>query len=444
MGDGYKLAAGLGSVKAPVNGLSLRLQLTVPHLAIWIVAALATFGVIVRPFRWPEAVWAVAGAVALLGTGLLPWAQGLAAVAKGGDVYLFLTGMMLLSETARREGLFDRVAALAVNRAKSSPKRLFALVYGVGVVVTAFLSNDAAAVVLTPAVYAAAKKAKVDALPYLFVCAFIANAASFLLPISNPANIVLYGDRTPALLRWLASFLLPSVLSIVATYVVLRWVEARRLGEACECGVDIEPMSHGAWAALGGLGLTAVALLTASAMDIQLGLPTFAMGVLTAAVVVLRAGGSPWPTIKGVSWSVLPLVAGLFVLVQALTATGLIEALASVMSEAARRGPRTAAWASGGLIAVVSNLMNNLPAGLIASSAISEAHPPQKLVDALLIGVDLGPNLSVTGSLATILWLTALRREGEHVGFWRFLKVGVLVTPPALGLALATRLMMPG
>ncbi len=374
----------------------------------------------------------------------MPWSQGLQAIAKGGDVYLFLTGMMLLSETARREGLFDRVAALAVNRAKSSPKRLFALVYGVGVVVTAFLSNDAAAVVLTPAVYAAAKKAKVDALPYLFVCAFIANAASFLLPISNPANIVLYGDHTPALLRWLTSFLPPSVLSIVATYVVLRWVEARRLGDTCECDVETEPMSRGAWAALGGLSLTAAVLLGASAMDVQLGLPTFAMGVATVAIVWLRERRSPWPTVKGVSWAVLPLVAGLFVLVQALTATGVIEALADVMREATERAPRAAAWASGGLIAVVSNLMNNLPAGLLASSAISQAHPPQKLVDALLIGVDLGPNLSVTGSLATILWLNALRREGEHVGFWRFLKVGVLVTPPALGLALAARLLMRG
>jgi arsenical pump membrane protein len=420
------------------------LQPTPAHIAVWIIAALATAGVIIRPFKWPEAVWAVGGALVLLATGLLPWSQGLLAVAKGGDVYLFLTGMMLLSETARREGLFDRVAALAVNGAKASPKRLFTLVYGVGVIVTAFLSNDAAAVVLTPAVYAAAKKAKVEALPYLFICAFIANAASFLLPISNPANIVLYGDHTPALLRWLASFLLPSLLSIGATYLVLRWVEARRLGEECDCDVETEPMSHGAWAALGGLGLTAAALLAASAMDVQLGLPTFVMGVLTVAIVLLREGTSPWPTIKGVSWAVLPLVAGLFVLVQALTATGVIAALAGVMNEVARLTPATAEWVSGGLIAIVSNLMNNLPAGLIASSAISEAHPPQKLVDALLIGVDLGPNLSVTGSLATILWLTALRREGESVGFWRFLKVGVMVTPPALGLALAARLLLPG
>ena len=141
----------------------------------------------------------MAGAVILLAVGLLPWRDGLAAVSKGTDVYLFLIGMMLLSETARREGVFDWVAAFAVNRAGASPRRLFLLIYGVGVVVTAFLSNDAAAVVLTPAVAVAARKAKVPALPYLFICAFIANAASFVLPISNPANLVLYGDHTPPL-----------------------------------------------------------------------------------------------------------------------------------------------------------------------------------------------------------------------------------------------------
>ena len=97
------------------------------------------------------------GAVLLLVFGLLPWAEGLEAIGKGLDVYLFLTGMMLLSETARREGLFDWAAAAAVNGAKSLPKRLFLLIYGVGVVVPAFLPNEAAAVVLTPAVFAAAK-----------------------------------------------------------------------------------------------------------------------------------------------------------------------------------------------------------------------------------------------------------------------------------------------
>lgn len=164
--------------------------------ATWAVAGLATAGVILRPWKVPEAVWAVTGAVALVAFGLLPASDGLRAIAKGADVYLFLTGMMLLSELARGEGLFDFLAALAVALAKGSASRLFILVYALGTVVTIFMSNDATAVVLTPAVFAVAKRAGAKPLPYLFACALIANAASFVLPISNPANLV-YLSRVP-------------------------------------------------------------------------------------------------------------------------------------------------------------------------------------------------------------------------------------------------------
>ena len=411
------------------------------HLASWTIAAAATAGVIVRPFKLPEAVWAVAGAVLLVLLGLMPYREALMAVGKGTDVYLFLVGMMLLSEIARREGLFDWVAAQAVNQARGSPRRLFLLIYIVGVLVTTFLSNDATAVVLTPAVYAAARKARVEPLPYLFICAFIANAASFVLPISNPANIVLYGDRTPPLGAWLASFALPALLSIVATYVALRFTEGRRLGAQCERDVEVPRLSPGAWTAMVGIGLTAVVLLVVSARDMQLGLPTAAMGILTTFIVLVVARASPWETIKGVSWAVLPLVAGLFVLVEALVATGLIADLARLLTQSMVQAPQATPWLSGGVIAIVSNLMNNLPAGLVASSTLQLAQPPQHVVDALLIGVDLGPNLSVTGSLATILWLTAIRREGEDVGFWRFFRLGAIVMPPALLAALGARLL---
>ncbi len=418
------------------------MALTGANIAIWLIAALATAGVIVRPFKLPEAVWAILGAAVLLITNLLPWADGGRAVAKGLDVYLFLTGMMLLSEAARREGLFDWVAAYAVNKANRSPKRLFLLIYGVGIVVTIFLSNDATAVVLTPAVYAAAKKAKVEPLPYLFICAFIANAASFVLPISNPANLVLYGDHTPPLRRWLASFLLPSLLSILATYGVLRWAERAGLGGASACDVDQPKLAPGGWTALTGLIVTAVALLVVSGLDQPLGLPTCVLGAATTLVVLVRKREAPWATLKDVSWSVIPLVAGLFVLVDAMDRTGLIETLAHGLESASRVSATAAGAGAGGLLALISNVMNNLPVGLIASATIAQAHPPQKVVDALLIGVDLGPNLSITGSLATILWLTAIRREGESVGFWRFLTVGALVTPPALILAIGARLLM--
>ncbi len=413
------------------------------NLLIWAIAAVATAAVIMRPFGFPEAIWAATGAVLLMVLGLLPWRDALRAVGKGVDVYLFLTGMMLLSEIARREGLFDWLAAFAARLANGSAPRLFLLIYAVGTVVTAFLSNDAAAVVLTPAVFAATKAADVkDPLPYLFICAFIANAASFVLPISNPANLVLYASRTPPLPTWLAHFALPSLLSVAATYTVLRATQRASLTRPISTDIEQPALPGGGRIAAVGIGLTAVVLLASSSLDIQLGLPTAVAGAVTTVAVLGFKREAPWDVVRGVSWAVLPLVAGLFVLVEGLGHTGVLKQLAGMLHDAAQDGVQETAWGAGVLIAFVSNLMNNLPAGLIAADAIAQAKPSQAVTDALLVGVDLGPNLSVTGSLATILWLTALRRDGQDVGFGQFLRLGAMVMPPALLLALAGLLLV--
>ncbi|ALL66710.1 arsenite efflux membrane protein ArsB [Paraburkholderia caribensis MBA4] len=413
-----------------------------PTFLSWGIALAATAGVILRPFRWPEAIWAVTGAVLLVALGLLPVSLALLAVGKGVDVYLFLIGMMLLSELGRREGLFDWIAALAVNHAKGSPRTLFLLVYLVGVVVTTFLSNDAAAVVLTPAVFAAAKKANTKPLPLLFVCAFIANAASFVLPISNPANLVLYANHTPALGSWLARFAIPSVLSVVATFFMLRWTQRRDLEGACACGLPVDALSTNGKVALTGIGVTAIALLIVSAFDVQLGLPTAVLGVLTTLVVLIKERESPVALISGISWSVLPLVAGLFVLVEMLARTGVVTQLSQLLVHASQHSQLAAAITSGWVVALGSNAINNLPAGLIASAAALQAHSPERVIDAMLIGVDLGPNLSITGSLATILWLLSIRREGQEVSFMQFFRIGSIVMLPALVLAMGARLLI--
>ena len=198
----------------------------------------------------------------------------------------------------------------------------------------------------------------------------------------------------------------------------------------------MNPLGAGGKTAALGILATAIVLMTASAYDVPLGLPTFLAGILTAVIVLLISRTAPWGVLRGISWAVLPLVAGLFVLVEALDRTGAIKLLSDVLREqAAVSLPRTI-WGAGAVLALASNLINNLPAGLIAGTAVQAAQTPPGITGAVLIGVDLGPNLSVTGSLATILWLTALRREGLHIGAWPFLKLGVLVMPPALILAL--------
>ncbi len=404
---------------------------------IWIICAAATLGVLWRPFHWPEAIWAVAGAAALVAFDLLTPRDALNGALKGTDVYLFLIGMMLLSETARAEGLFDWLASHATRQAGGSAKRLFLLIYGVGVVVTVFLSNDATAVVLTPAIAAAMKTAEVaEPLPFLLTSAFVANAASFVLPISNPANLVVYGSHTPRLLDWLAQYGPPSLLSIVATYLVLRWTQRANLEQAVASDPPQAELSTGGKIAAFGIAATSVALLGCSALDVQLGLPTAIAGAATWALVLIAARKNPWPTIKEISWSIIPLVAGLFVLVESLGKTELIAALSKLMEQEAKSSATVAAWGAGVATAFISNAMNNLPAGLVAAEVVHGAQAPQNVTSAVLIGVDLGPNLSVTGSLATILWLTALRREGLGVSGWTFLKLGILVMPPALALAI--------
>jgi arsenical pump membrane protein len=191
-----------------------------------------------------------------------------------------------------------------------------------------------------------------------------------------------------------------------------------------------------------GIAVMTVALIAASAAGMKLGLPTFLAAAATAIVVLVRKGERPWATLKGISWGVLPLVAGLFVLVEAVEATGLLRTLAQSLQQAANYSVEVTAWGAGLIVALASNLMNNLPVGLLAGSTVSAAHVPQAVSSAILIGVDLGPNLSVTGSLATILWLVALRREGVEVSAWRFLKLGMVVMPPALILALSALVWM--
>lgn len=405
------------------------------NLFILAISGLAVAGMLLRPFNWPEAVWPAAGAALLVVTGLLPWQAAAAGVAQGGDVYLFLTGMMLLAELARGEGLFDWLAAHAVRAARGSARRLFGLLYLVGTGVTVFLSNDATAVVLTPAVAAVMRAAGLrEPLPFLFICAFIANAASFVLPISNPANLVVYAGHMPPLFGWLRRFALPSAAAILATFIMLRATQRQRLDQAMAARIELPALGAGGRITACGIAGMALLLMLASGFGLRLGLPVFGSGVITALAVWLPRRRFPAAVLKDISWSVLLLVAGLFVLVQGLAEAGVLRRLTALFEGAAASSPGIALWGGGVAVGIACNLVNNLPAGLVAGHAAAGA--PGRMTGALLLGVDVGPNLSVTGSLATILWLSALKRERIRVTAWQFLKLGALVMPPALLAAL--------
>lgn len=406
------------------------------------IAAMATAGVILRPFGWPDWIFPVLGAVAVVMVGALPLSGALDAIAKGREVYAFLIGMMLLAELAEREGLFDHLAARALRAAAGSARRLFLILYLVGAGVTVFLSNDTTVVVLTPAVLAVTRHARVPPLPYLFGCAIVANAASFVLPISNPANLVLYHGVVPPLGAWLARLGLPALAAVVVSYLGLLGLMRHDLGTQPAMS-EVPALSLGGRVAAVGLVLSAGLLVTVSALGGRLGLATLGAGMTVALAVASATRRSPLPLLRHLTWGVLPLVAGLFVLVAVLDRQGLLSALGQWLGQMSGMAPRTTAGLSGIAVGIASNLANNLPVGLAAAAAATAGDLGHLLRDCLLIGVDLGPNLSVTGSLATLLWLATLRRSGMSVSAAQFLGVGLRVMPPALILALLVRLWLP-
>jgi arsenical pump membrane protein len=407
-----------------------------PHVLLALIVAVSILLMLIRPRDIPEVYWVGGGAILLIALRLIPLKLAGKAAAEGSDVYLFLIGMMLLSELAREHGVFDWLSSAALKGAHGSCVRLFTLVYGVGTLVTIFMSNDATAVVLTPAILAAIRKAKVAPLPYLFACAMIANAASFVLPISNPANLVVFHTSMPPLGRWLSSFGLPSILSIVATYLVLRFVFRKELTGSAEEGDRAKLLSTNGKIVLGGIASMVAVLLTASALDRDLGLPTCLAALAITAVVCIKARSNPWSLFKEISWATIALVAGLFIMVEAVQSTGALKFTLAALHDVQRLALPFAALITGFVVGVANNLVNNLPLGLVAGATLQAEHATGLIANAVLIGVDLGPNLSVTGSLATILWLIALRKEKLDVSAWDFFKVGAIAMPVALVVAI--------
>lgn len=409
------------------------------HIYIWVISLLCFATVIIRPFKINEAFWAVGAALLLLVFGLISLSESVTAIEKGVDVYLFLTGMMLLAETAREVKLFEWLAANATKFAKGSASKLFVLIYLVAILITAFLSNDATAIVLTPAVAAAARAAKIEKpLPFLLICAFVANAASFLLPISNPANLIIYQNHLPPLFTWIPLYILPSFFSIAVTFLLLKYSQRKSLQQKVTVEVFVPSLSRGCSTALIGIICTSIVLLTCSAFKIQLGLPTALTGIVTTSIVLFSAKKRPYKILRSVSWQILFLVAGLFIIVEALNKTGLAEMISSAMNRSLSSSVNLTMWKAGVATALASNLINNLPAGLIAASALHGGHVSELVNRAVLIGIDLGPNLSVPGSLATILWITTLRREGIPITGWQFLKLGSVIMLTALLFTLAS------
>ena len=272
------------------------------HLALGLIVGLSIMLMLIRPRRIPEVYWIGAGATLLVILRLIPLRSCGQSIAKGFDVYLFLIGMMLHSELTREHGVFDWLSSMALNSADGSSARLFTLIYSIGRVVTVFMSNDATAIVLTPAILAVVRRARTSPQPHLFVCALIANAASFVLPISNPANLVVFRHDMAPLGAWLLAFAVPSILSIGVMYAVMRVLFRRELADCVEPSEGAEPLTRNGALVLAGLSVTTVVLIAVSFEGKDLGFPTFLAALAVAVMVSIIGRSNPWNLAREISW----------------------------------------------------------------------------------------------------------------------------------------------
>lgn len=401
----------------------------------WVIAAATIAAIVARPFRIPEWVWSATGAALIVALQLLTGRQAADAARDGLDVYAFLLGMLALAALADVHGVFDFFGDRLLEAAKTRTRRLFAWFFCVGVGVTALLSNDGTIVLLTPAALAMARRSSVSVMPLVYAVAFIANAASFILPISNPANLVVF-KPLPQLLPWLATFAAPSAVAILLTYIAMRFVFARELRTSFERTGDRVALSPAAHFTAIVVGIALLLLVAAATLGWPVGYVAFALGCTSVLLVGARYASTLSSVAREAPWSVVPLVAGLFVIVRALDETGALNLARTLLRQASAMPPVLGRLYAGFAVTLANVVINNLPVGVIARYALRDHGIAPFVTHAVLIGIDLGPNVSISASLATLLWMMILRRDGVDVSARRFLPIGLAVALPALAAAL--------
>jgi arsenical pump membrane protein len=360
---------------------------------------------------------ACASAAAIIAAVLAP-AHTASATAQAWPAFVLVAGLLVIGALAADEGLFAAAGA-RISRLPGSGVRLLVALLAFEALVTAVLNLDTAVVFLTPVVIHAARHRGLDEEPFLYGAVFVANSASLLLPGSNLTNlIVLTHERVAG--HVFAERMLPAwIAAVLGTIAVLGLVYRRRLAFERPLALEARRLRPGPGTL--GVGIAAVLVLV---------LQRPAVPVLIAALVLAalsRASGRSLIAAANPA-----LLVGVFAVAISL------GALARSIDGVADLGESLSRWATTGVAAGLALAINNLPAAVVLS-AHAPAHPR-----AMLIGLDLGPNLAVTGSLSAILWLQVARRAGSHPSVTRYTRLGAVVVPVTIGLALAAlRLFIP-
>jgi arsenical pump membrane protein len=392
-----------------------------------LLLAVALAAAVARP-RWlPESAAAAGGAAILVAVGAISFSGAREALGDLAPTVGFLAALLVLAEGCRREGLFDAIGALMAGHAGGSPRRLLALVFLVASAVTAVLSLDATVVLLTPIVFATAARVRLSPKPHVYACSHLANSASLLLPVSNLTNLLAFHASGLSFTRFALLMALPTVAAVGVEWLVFNRFFATDLGRPSRAragAVDAQPLPR---LAVTVLGLTLAGFGVSSLVGIGPVWVAVAGAVAMTAPALARRTTAPMRLVHAAEPGFLVFVLGLGVIVATASDRGLGSAVRAIVPGGEGLGDLLLV---AGLAAILANLVNNLPATLILVPVAAAAGPASVL--AALIGVNVGPNLTYVGSLATLLWRRVLHKEDTDVELGEFVRLGAMTVPAGL------------
>jgi arsenical pump membrane protein len=381
---------------------------------------------VTRPQGRPEAVAALPAAGLVIATGAVPWRAAASEIGRLAPVVGFLAAVLVLAQLCDDEGLFRAAGGLL---ARGRADRLLPRVFVVAAGTTAVLSLDATVVLLTPVVFATATRLGVRAKPHVYACTHLANSGSLLLPVSNLTNLLAFAAAGVSFTRFTALMALPWLVVVAAEYLVFRRFFAADLAVGPVTRPTGAPADVPVFV-LVVLAATLAGFVVTSLFGVS---PAWAAagGALVLAVRALRRGTtSAGAVLRSVNVPFLVFVLALGVVVLAVVDNGLATAIGHLVP----RGPGLLALLGvAAVAAALANVINNLPAVLVLLPLAASSGTAAIL--AVLVGVNVGPNLTYVGSLATLLWRRVLRSHDTSADLGEFTRLGLLTVPLSLVLA---------
>ncbi|NDK91854.1 arsenic transporter [Gordonia desulfuricans] len=395
-----------------------------------VCALVAVIGVAVWATRIPAAVVAVPAAVLLAVLGVVSWGQIGTELEFIGPTIGFLAAMLVIAEVCARTGVFAWIGAVLARSSRGSPTRLLGLVFAAAAVTTAVLSIDTTIVLLTPVAVATARRIGARVTPVGAATAHLANSASTLLPVSNLTNLLAFSATGLGFLGFAGLMAGPWVAAIVVEYLLFRWFFADQLRPPRDADRPADTAGTVRRPPIGtliALGLILVGFVVAEPLGVPLAVVA-AIGAVVMVAPLMRR--TPLSTtvrvVRAANIGFLAFVAALGVIILPIRLGPIGDAIATLIPSGTQLWALLAVAA---LAAVIANLLNNLPATLLLLPMV--AHEPG-LALAMLLGVNIGPNLGYFGSLANLLWRDLMHRHTAAPTTRRFLLLGTVTVPPTL------------